>query len=89
MSNIVYGHFGLKRYEDKISKMCKLELLDEMVGHQEERAMTNKPTREMLERGFVLFQALLNCAETIEFKAICEKYLQKIYNELEDMKEGK
>ena len=88
MSNIIHGNFGLKRYEAKISKMDKLELLQEMVEHQEERAI-GKPTRESLERGFVLFEALVKCSETMELKDVCEKYLQRTYLELEDLKEGK
>jgi hypothetical protein len=85
MSNLIKGNFGLRRYEDKISKMDKLELLQEMVVHQEERAVSYQMSPDLIQRGLILFKALAEVAESKELRDMCRNYVNKLCREWDSL----
>jgi hypothetical protein len=70
-------------YKRKIAMMDKLELLEEMVSFQEERSRVGGLTRQMMERGIILFGALEQSSETPELKILTRSYLRHLRYELE------
>src|SRR4051812_28797961 len=75
------------KYEDEAYKaqilgMDKLELLEEMVRFQEERARIGHLTPSMMTRGKVLFRALEETAETQELKLLTRSYRRHLDYEL-------
>lgn len=56
-------------YKAKINAMDKVELLEEMVRFQEERA-SNPTTAKLITQGVILFDRIYNAAETQELKSL-------------------
>ena len=69
-------------YRKRIEAMPKLELLEEMVKFQEERARIGELTPSMMIRGRVLFQALEESAETNELRLLTRAYHRHLDYEL-------
>ena len=69
-------------YEHAISKMDKLELLNEMVRFQEERTKNGQLTPDMLVRGRILFTALESTAETQALKILTRSYRRHLEHEI-------
>src|SRR3954470_21983352 len=69
-------------YKATILGMDKLELLEEMVRFQEERARVGHLTPSMMLRGKVLFRALEDTAETQELKLLTRSYRRHLDYEL-------
>jgi hypothetical protein len=69
-------------YRAIILNMDKLELLEEMVRFQEERARIGHLTPSMMVRGKVLFRALEDSAETQELKLLTRSYRRHLDHEL-------
>ena len=85
MSNLIRGNFGLRRYIDKIRKMDKLELLQEMVYYQEEKGASRSATPDLIQRGLVLFRALVEIAESKELRDVCKNYYNKLNQEWDEL----
>lgn len=85
MSNVVYL-FSKKKtqdYEEKLSKLSKVQLLEEMVVFQEERKkLDGKLTHEMMLRGIPLFKALENAADSQELRILSRSYLRHLEYEI-------
>jgi hypothetical protein len=71
------------RYQAKILKMDKLELLEEMVRFQEERSKMGFLTPFMLINGPYLFKALEESSETNELRLLTRSYRRHLEYELE------
>ena len=69
-------------YQALINKMDKLELLEEMVRFQEERAASGHLTVKMMIKGRVLFRALEESAETTELRLLTRSYRRHLDYEL-------
>jgi hypothetical protein len=69
-------------YKAHILVMDKLELLEEMVRFQEERARVGHLTPSMMLRGKVLFRALEESAETQELRLLTRSYRRHLDYEL-------
>lgn len=69
-------------YRARILGMSKVDLLDEMVRFQEERAALGHLTVEMMIRGKVLFKALEENAETQELRLLTKSYRRHLEYEL-------
>ena len=74
---------GTKKYEYKIKNMGKAELLLEMILFQEERKDTGYLTPNLIDRGLILFDALLKVCETYEMQSLCSSYLKHLFLEKE------
>ena len=61
-------------YQAKILGMDKLDLLEEMVRFQEERAGEGHLTPRLIAQGHVLFKALEESAETTELRNLARSY---------------
>lgn len=83
MSNILHPAFGQKQYRARIAGMDKLELLEEMVTFQQERSQSGNLTRDMMERGIILFKALEETATTPELRLLTRAYHRHLVHELE------
>jgi hypothetical protein len=73
-------------YEQRIARMDKLELLEEMVRFQEERSRSGQLTLAMMIRGRVLFRALEANAETQELKILSGSYRRHLEHEEEALR---
>jgi Tfp pilus assembly protein PilN len=71
-------------YRKQIAEMNKLELLDEMVRFQEERAQIGHLTPSLMVRGEVLFKALSENAETQELQLLSRSYRRHLHYELQE-----
>jgi hypothetical protein len=69
-------------YKAIILNMDKLELLEEMVRFQEERARVGHLTPSMMLRGKILFRALEETAETQELRLLTRSYRRHLDYEL-------
>src|SRR3954465_7257397 len=69
-------------YHAMILGMDKLELLEEMVRFQEERARVGHLTPSMMVRGRILFRALETSAETQELRLLTRSYRRHLEYEL-------
>jgi hypothetical protein len=69
-------------YHALILSMDKLELLEEMVRFQEERARIGHLTLGMMMRGQHLFKALEDSSETQELKLLTGSYRRHLEHEL-------
>jgi hypothetical protein len=69
-------------YKAIILGMDKLELLEEMVRFQEERARIGHLTPSMMLRGKILFRALEDTAETQELRLLTRSYRRHLDYEL-------
>jgi hypothetical protein len=69
-------------YKAVILAMDKLELLEEMVRFQEERARVGHLTPSMMLRGKILFRALEESAETQELRLLTRSYRRHLDYEL-------
>src|SRR3954465_6672661 len=69
-------------YHATILGMDKLELLEEMVRFQEERARVGHLTPSMMVRGRILFRALETSAETQELRLLTRSYRRHLEHEL-------
>ena len=76
------SHQEDEAYKAVILKMDKLELLEEMVRFQEERARVGHLTPSMMLRGKVLFRALEETAETQELRLLTRSYRRHLDYEL-------
>lgn len=74
-------------YHARILAMDKLELLEEMVRYQEERARLGSLTLTMMVRGRHLFKALEETAETQELLILTRSYRRHLDFELQDYRE--
>ncbi len=72
----------LPPYQGRIRKMDKLELLNEMVHFQEERAKIGQLTPSMIVRGKILFSVLENQAETAALRALTGSYRRHLEHEM-------
>lgn len=70
-------------YQDKIQRMDKLELLEEMMKFQEERAQVGHLTFKMMIQGKILFKALEENACTQELRLLARSYRRHLKFELE------
>lgn len=61
-------------YQAKILGMDKLDLLEEMVRFQEERANEGQLTSKLISQGLLLFKALEENAETVELRNLARSY---------------
>ncbi len=61
-------------YQAKILGMDKLDLLEEMVRFQEERANEGQLTSKLIGQGLLLFKALEENAETVELRNLARSY---------------
>jgi hypothetical protein len=75
---------GDPAYEARVLKMDKLELLEEMMHFQEERAKVGHLAIPMMVRGQILFKALEASAETDELKQLARSYRRHLKYELND-----
>lgn len=71
-------------YMDRIQRMDKVELLEEMVRYQEERSNLGELTVSLMVRGRVLFKALEQHAETTALKSLTGAYRRHLDYELAD-----
>lgn len=71
-------------YRAKIISLNKVELLEEMVHFQEERARKGRLTAQMMIRGKVLFRALEESAETEELRQFSRIYRKHLDYEFAD-----
>lgn len=71
-------------YRAKILSMNKVELLEEMVHFQQERARKGRLTAEMMIRGKVLFRALELSAESEELRQFSRIYRKHLDYEFAD-----
>lgn len=71
-------------YELRISKMQKLDLLEEMIRFQEERSKIGQLTLNLMIKGRILFSALENHAETQELKLLSTSYRRHLEYEMKD-----
>ena len=62
-------------YDQYLSSMDKLELLEEMVNYQTRRSELGILTPELQSRGIPLFTRLAASAETHELKTLAQGYL--------------
>lgn len=65
------------------SKMDKLELLEEMVAFQEERAKIGHLTLELCVKGIPLFEALTKSSETEDLRKLTSSYVKHLKYEAE------
>src|SRR4051812_23376676 len=70
-------------YQARILGLDKLELLEEMMLFQEERASLGDLTVQMMVRGQILFKALEETAETEELRQLTRSYRRHLKFELE------
>lgn len=70
------------QYHNYILQLDKLELMEEMVKFQEERAATGHLTVDMMVRGKHLFKCLEESAETEEMRLLCRSYRRHLDHEL-------
>jgi hypothetical protein len=76
-------------YQAKILGMDKLDLLEEMVRFQEERADKGHLTPRLIAQGQVLFKALEDSAETIELRNLARSYRRHLkYEQLAKVKKA-
>lgn len=73
-------------YQARILSMSKVELLNEMVAFQEERAKAGVLSAALLIRGRVLFRALEEHAETDALRALTRSYRRHLEYEIQDYK---
>lgn len=71
-------------YEAKILKMNKVELLEEMMTFQEERAQGGDLSLALMVRGQILFKALETTAETEDLRQLARSYRRHLKYELKD-----
>lgn len=71
------------RLISRILGMDKVELLEEMMVFQEERASVGELTVTMMVRGQILFKALEDAAETEELRSLTRSYRRHLRFELE------
>lgn len=69
-------------YKEKISKMKKDELLDEMQAFQEKRTLTGALTLNMMIQGKILFHEIEKRASTKELKELASSYCKHLHHEL-------
>jgi len=91
MNNVVSINVGreLKKienedlaYQAQILGMDKVQLLEEMVRFQEDRASKGELTLAMMKRGRFLFKALEESAETAELYELTRSYRRHLEHEL-------
>lgn len=70
-------------YELRLSRMDKLQLLDEMVRFQEERSARGELSLPLMVRGRVLFEALERVSETKALRALTRSYRRHLEHELQ------
>lgn len=86
MSNVI--QFPKKRsskYKSyhELNQLSKGELLEHMVGFQEERKVFNHTmSKEMMEYGVDLFSLLEQCADSQELKILSRSYTRHLQNEI-------
>lgn len=71
-----------REYFSKIKCMDKMELLEEMVRFQQERAHLGELTLSLMVKGRILFKALEENAETHELKLLTHSYRRHLEYEL-------
>jgi hypothetical protein len=71
-------------YQMHINRMCKIELLEEMVRFQEERSAKNELSLTMMVRGRILFRALEQQAETDELRTLASSYRRHLEHEIDN-----
>lgn len=71
-------------YRAKIASLNKVELLEEMIHFQEERARKGRLTAQMMIQGKVLFRALEESAETEELRQFSRIYRKHLDYEFAD-----
>jgi hypothetical protein len=75
------------RYLSKVLTMSKVELLEEMVRFQEERAEAGKLTSKLIIEGQILFKALEETAESCTLKELARSYRRHLkYEQLSRLK---
>jgi hypothetical protein len=73
----------LASYAELVGGMGKAQLLQEMVGFQEERSRLGGLTDEMIPRGIVLFSRIRQTAETLELRLLAGSYTRHLACELQ------
>lgn len=75
-------------YRNKIVRMDKLELMEEMVSFQQERSRIGHLTPYLMVTGMILFKALTESAETHELRLLTGSYLRHLRYEYEEYKKA-
>src|SRR6476620_569524 len=70
-------------YQNRLLKMEKVELLDEMIRFQERRSDAGQLSEEMMIQGQILFKILEESAESDEFLALTRSYRKHLQFELQ------
>lgn len=78
---------SLLDYKARIMGMDKLELLEEMVRFQEEKAKHVYMTYDMMLEGQFLFKCLEESAETDELRLLTRSYRRHLEHEIATYKE--
>jgi len=73
---------SLLDYQARILGMDKLELLEEMVRFQEERAQSGELTYQLMIEGQYLFKRLEENAETPELRTLTKQYRRHLEQEI-------
>ena len=74
---------GDPEYQQRVTSMDKVELLEEMMRFQEERSRRGELTLSLMIRGRILFKSLEFQAETKELKELAQSYRRHLKLELE------
>lgn len=72
-------------YRARILGLSKVELLEEMVRFQQQRAGLESLTPELMLQGKILFAALERSAETQELQLLARSYRRHLEQELQTM----
>lgn len=92
MNNVIYinnkaaEHARVSAYHDKITRMPKQELLDEMVLFQEEWNAEHSPSSALIAQGCLLFKTIEEIVATSEFKLVARSWLGYLELRMKDFK---
>lgn len=78
----------IEEYKHKISKMDKLELLEEMVRFQEKRSQLGQLTPKLMILGQTLFRALEQNAESDGLRTLTRSYRRHLELELAEYRKN-
>jgi hypothetical protein len=69
-------------YEDKLKKMDRLDLLEEMVRYQEQRSNEKSLTLKIIYDGLALFKLISETCETPELRLLSQSYHRHLSDQL-------